>query len=171
MRGNFEKHHVLFVFTHNELTGIVHFADYGREPVSLYLYSLFFEYERVLRQLLAPKYKDDDMIDYFRKHGWQRNIARYKDSKEQNPNAPPFQHFSLKNLIQLFNDRENTDLDTKEVYGLRNQIMHTNELIDQRDITAPDYVYEYSSFDKFFGRTEILFRDLKQVKSRLNFLA
>jgi len=169
LKEKFSKHHVLFVFTHNELTGIIHFADYGRDPVSLYLYSVFFEYEKSLRQLLSHKYKDKDMIDFFISNGWETNKKQYNDRKK--PNSPPFEHFSLKNLVQLLNHKEKMELEVKEVYDLRNQIMHNNELVNQRDINSDDYIYEISSFEEFFHRVELLFQDLKRVKSRFRFLS
>ena len=53
--SKFQNSHLLFVFTFDQLTGVLHFADYGKDVVSLYLYHLLFAYERNLRQLLAAK--------------------------------------------------------------------------------------------------------------------
>jgi hypothetical protein len=68
MLDRFCKQHLLMVYQGNDLTGVVHFCDYNKPVVSLYLYELFFAYEKTLRVLLIQNgLSNEDMISYFKK--------------------------------------------------------------------------------------------------------
>jgi hypothetical protein len=49
----FDSYHLLFVRSHGVITGVVHFSDYNRPAVNVFLYSLLFNYETSLRELLS----------------------------------------------------------------------------------------------------------------------
>lgn len=57
---------ILFVFKNNRLTGVVHFSDYNRPEVDLYLFSVLSAYEKALRRLLVlHKFSDQNLLDFF----------------------------------------------------------------------------------------------------------
>ena len=165
----FERSPLLFVFTHKELTGIAHYSDYGRKPVSLYLYDLLFEYERDLRELLDAKgITNQQMCDFFQQTGQKRKTRDCRKNLAKMSRLPPFQSFYLIDLIGLLEHHEIMNLDI-DVNKLRNQIMHAHELVDQIDYHADDYRYNFDSFKTFFNRVQSLLGDMKRVKSRIQF--
>ncbi|MCA9966195.1 MAG: hypothetical protein KC423_18220 [Anaerolineales bacterium] len=143
--SKFQNSHLLFVFTFDQLTGVLHFADYGKDVVSLYLYHLLFAYERNLRQLLAAKGEKDP---------------------KQKAGQPPFQTWYLKKLLTYLYDKHQIDL-SQDINQLRNQIMHAHQLIDQQNYDADDYIYKFSSFETFFNRVQALLKDMKRVNTLL----
>ena len=171
----FQKHKLLFVCRDSELVGVVHFSDYAKPEVSIYLYEVLFDYEKSLRSLLARRgFTNESMLEYFReelkgasgkdKQDWKRKINTYDKRKdqEQYEKRPPFQSFNLNELLGLAN-RRGIVLDTDKVYPLRNSIMHVHELVDREDHTADDLSYDSSSFEKFCDRATQLLLDFKRV--------
>jgi hypothetical protein len=178
----FREHAVQFVYEHEELTGVVHFSDYNRPEVRIYLYALLAEYERNLRMLaIRSGLTNHDMKAYYEdmqeavkgdsNQTWffNKRLRRYEKIQQEAPQKPPFQGFYLNDLIRLINHRGIMTLDEK-VVDLRNMIMHAEEMVHMVDVTTPDYVFDIDSFAAFFELVQTLLRDAKRVKNRIAFL-
>jgi hypothetical protein len=176
----FSDQSLLLVYSDADLTGVVHFSDYNKSFVSVYLYELFLAYEKNLRTLLR-KYslKNHDMIAYFElkksKVKREKDIEFYEDKIQQsydnikkNTKLPQFEVFYLKDLIALVNHRKIISL-KDEVFELRNLVMHAHEFVHMEDPETDDFIYNLASFKKFFHQVNILISDHKRVKNYLAF--
>lgn len=169
--------HVLFVYEHEELTGVVHFADYNNPAVGDYLYTYLSTYERKLRELAnLNKLTDADMGNYFRaklqqkkESGYfQRKAVKFEKDKEKRAKYPLFQSFYLEDLIGLLKHQNIIKLKGK-VVDLRNSVMHAHEFVNMVDQATPDYIYDFSTFQKFFKRAQALILDAKRVENHIRF--
>jgi hypothetical protein len=181
MLKRFREQHLLLVYNGDDLTGVVHFCDYNKPVVSLYLYELFFAYEKALRALLIQhKLNNEEMISYFKKKGeenskkkkledaehYQEKIENYqeRDSKKK---VPPFEVFYLTDLVALINHKKIIKINN--VGKLRNMVMHVNEFVNMADPRTEDQIYDFKTFQEFFGLTLQLHLDFKRVSNRLAF--
>jgi hypothetical protein len=177
----FQGQPVQFIFTHDELTGVVHFSDYNRPVVSTFLYDAIAGYERSLRALLKESgHTHADMLAYLEAmaeatlgtddHSCYKGRGKklLKKAKRM-PQAPPFQVFELRDLIGLSEAKDIMGLDS-DVVELRNMVMHTNRLVDMVDEQTDDFIYDFASFERFFGRVLSLLEDSQRVKNRLAFI-
>ncbi len=165
--GRFHVQPLLLVYENDELSGVVHFADYGKPLVSLYLFELFFEYEKALRELLRRhKFKDEDIIAYFDSKGYGKKIKDYRNltSKEKRPD---FESFNIKDMVDFINEKELYKVG--DVRELRNMIMHAHDLVNREDPDRNDYIYKYDSFEEFFNWVVTLHQDYRRLTNRLAF--
>jgi len=174
LSNRFEKQNILFVYDKNRLTGIVHFSDYNKGNVRVYLYSLLNEYERLLRKLLIVNYlRNDDMINYFKslkdKH-YEERLEGISLSKYDLSDFPDFEKFYFLELIQLLLYHKIIKLN-QEVNKLRNSIMHAHELVHKKDNSVEDLIFSLDSFKIFFCLVGILLKDFKKVSNRLLFIS
>lgn len=171
-----ERNHVLLVHDNGELCGVVHFSDYSKPAVSMYLYELFYQYERSLRNFLrASGLHNDDMLAYFQLRAkddrrYQRRINDTQRRIAEFAKEPEFQRFYLDDLIGLANEAGKIVLNN-DVVKLRNMIMHAHELVDMKDWRTDDLVYDFASFQGFFELALVLHSDFRKVKNRIAFLA
>lgn len=176
-------YHILFVIDDDELCGVVHFADYNKQVVSNFLYTCLANYERNLRQLaLLSGLTNADMGSYFREKMEQREakgedpsyFRRKLDAFEREApklsQTPPFQLFYLDDLLGLLKHRDIVTLQGN-VRELRNAIMHAHELVNLVDVTTPDYIYDFASFETFFEQVQALLHDARRVENRIRFMA
>ena len=172
----FERNHILLVHSDGELSGVVHFSDYSKPAVSVYLYELFFQYERALRAYLrAHELHNDDMLAFFElrlkdDRRYQRRIDGFRSRIVELAREPEFQRFHLNDLIGLANEAGKIVLNN-DVVKLRNMIMHAHELVDMKDWRTDDLVYDFESFRRFFELALALHADFRKVKNRIAFLA
>jgi hypothetical protein len=172
----FCANHLLFVYSNDELTGVVHFSDYNRQAVSEYLFSLLSSYEKSLRNLLVlNKLGNEDMLGYFRemdgkgRRGYKNKIDDYEEKRAQNELLPAFEMFYMLNLIELVNLKSIMVL-SKDVSRLRNMVMHAHEFVNMYDANRDDYIYDYDTFKDFFNRVAVLLQDYKKVNNRITLL-
>lgn len=177
-----QKNHILFVIDDGELSGVVHFSDYNKPIVSDFLYTYLAAYERSLRQLaIMSKFSETDMEDYFHQKLQEREssgkdgsyfqgklhaIERQKNHRAQ---TPPFQRFYLDDLLGLLKHKGTISLQGN-VRDLRNSVMHAHEPVNMVDVTTPDYIYDFATFETFFKRVQALFEDTRRVQNRIRFL-
>jgi hypothetical protein len=156
---SFERNPLLLVFENEELAGVVHFSDYGKTIVSVYLYELFFMYEKALRSLLvAHGCTDEDMIAYFEhkakdpedKERYSRRLQKYKKNLSKKKRTP-FELCYIREIRGLVKYKNIVKL--KNLSYLRNMIMHAHELVRLDDPEVGDYVYDFKSFETFFKLT------------------
>lgn len=182
MIDRFRVNHLLFVYTHEEISGVIHFSDYNKPIVSSYLYKQFSAYEKALRDLLV-KYRLNnlDMFEYFElkatssiakgdKEHFKRRIGIYKRQEKDLPNIPVFQSFYLDDLIGLIKHKNRMDLSDKTT-SLRNHVMHAHDFINMEDTSTEDFLYKFSTFEDFFDTALLLQHDLKRVLNRVAFLS
>ena len=174
LSDRFEKQNILFVYDKNRLTGIVHFSDYNKGNVIVYLFSLLNEYERLLRKLLIVNdLKNDDMLNYFKslkdKH-YEERLKEISNSKNNLSDFPDFEKFYFLELIQLLRYHKIIKLN-QEVNKLRNNIMHAHELVHKKDNSVEDLIFSLDSFKIFFCLVGILLKDFKKVSNRLLFIS
>lgn len=177
----FRRQPLRLVFENDELTGVVHFADYGKPVVSTYLYELFFGLERALRTILIQKnLGNDDMLAFFEhkaslarekeeKNRYKRKFKHYNKHKDRNAKLPNLQTFYLSNLIQLAAHHGVVTI-SEGINKLRNMVMHAHELVDREDPHASDYIFEIGSFEMFFEMTLELQAAYRLVTNRIAFL-
>lgn len=174
-------YHVLFVIGDGELSGVVHFADYNKPVVSDYLYTCLAAYERNLRQLaILSGLSEADMGAYFRQklqereaagkkaEHFQRKLASFEQQISQRSQTPAFQLFYLDDLLGLLKHHGFISLQNS-VRELRNSVMHAHELVNMVDVTTPDYIYDFHTFEKFFQRARALLDDARRVENRIRF--
>lgn len=176
----FRDNHLLFVYMNEELTGVVHFSDYNRPEINLFIFKLFSYYERSLRKLLVSlRYGNKDILDYFKHESETKKTKKeqeyYKDKIDgynkhlsRNELLPCFERFDLKDLLEFAGHHKIMNLDQK-IAVLRNDIMHAHELVNKRDANRDDYIYDFESFEKFFERVIALLNDNKRVNNRIGF--
>lgn len=174
-------YHVLFVMDDGELTGVVHFADYNKPVVSDYLYTYLAAYERNLRQLAKLSgLSEADMGAYFRQklqereaagkkvEHFQRKLTSFEQQSNQRSQTPAFQLFYLDDLLGMLKHHGVISLQNS-VRELRNSVMHAHELVNMVDVTTPDYIYDFHTFEKFFQRARALLDDARRVENRIRF--
>jgi len=147
----FEAHQVLFVFEKNELVGVVHFSDYNRNPVFIYIYSLLLEFEKGLRKLLIINgLGNKDMIEFFKDHQKNNddfiekfnhfsNLEIEKDMRE----LEPFQMFYLKDLFGLINSKKILKISESVNDDIRNIVMHARNPVKHKDFEIAGLIYNF----------------------------
>ncbi|XSG74679.1 hypothetical protein ACP8Y2_21150 [Herpetosiphon llansteffanensis] len=169
----FEDHKVLFVYHHGEFCGVVHFSDYNKDVINIYLYTLISKYEKSIRELLRKSsLENSDMGKFFELNKFNGRINNYnKPSKRKIlASKPHFDQFYIDDLIGLLNHKIediNLDLDVKE---LRNSIMHSNETIN-KDQEGGGLIFDINQFSTFFRRVTSLKKDTRKVRTRLQLLS
>lgn len=152
----FEKHQVLFVFEKNELVGVVHFCDYNRNPVSIYIYSLLLAFEKGLRELLIQNdLGNEDMIEFL-----------HSKNKEEMNELEPFQTFYLKNLIKLANSKKILKL-SESINDIRSIVMHAKNPVRHEDYEIAGLIYNIRSFKKFFESIKLFQPELRRVINKI----
>lgn len=155
----FEAHQVLFVFEKNELVGVVHFCDYNRNQVSIYIYSLLLAFEKGLRELLIHNgLHNEDMIEFLH--------SRIKDEMKE---LEPFQTFYLMNLIKLTNSKKILKL-SESVNDIRNIVMHAKNPVKHKDYEVAGLIYNIESFKNFFKSIKLLQSELRKVTNKNNYI-
>ena len=152
----FDKSRVLFVFSKDKLKGIIHYSDYNREPVYIYLYSQILNFEKSLRGLLIIKgLKNEDMINYFEEKArdgdsnFRHKFDYINRNRESLKSFSEFQLFYLSDLIFLLDDRLKVSINQK-VKDLRNDVMHSKDFVEHKDYQELPSLYRFSSFTEFF---------------------
>lgn len=83
---------------------------------------------------------------------------------------PQFDIFYIDDLIELLNYKiENIKIDL-QVKELRNSIMHSNETIN-KDQEGGGLIFDINQFSTFFHRVQILKKDTRKVRTRLQLLS
>lgn len=176
----FRRHAVLFVFEHGALTGVVHFSDYNRPVVSDHLYTRLSAYERALRTLAQRSgLGDADMGHYFEtkvertsgreKKRFERRLNHF-ERRSADPSIPPFQRDYLDDLIGLLAHHDVIQLQQKPAVDLRNAIMHAHDPVNMTDVTTPDYIFDFATFETFFSNARALLDDARRVENQLRFM-
>ncbi len=182
MAERFSKHSLLMVYSNTSLTGILHFSDYNKAAVSLYLYELFLTYEKCMRVLLVKNgLSNADMLAYFEekklsvkkekdKRFYEDKIRSYNENLNKIGKLQQFESFYLKDLIALVNSKKITLL-SDQVFELRNMVMHAHEFVNMEDPATDDLVYNFETFKKFFELALLLHEDFKRVSNHLAFIS
>lgn len=174
----FEKHHVLFVYRKNEISGVVHFCDYNRNPVCVYVYALLLEFERKLRELLISHgLNNNDMLDFFGKHAekhkknghYSRKAEEYRKIETQlkMKDLEPFQMFDIKDLIDLLNSKGIYEVPMAINDVLRNAIMHAKNVVRHKDYESSGLIYDFESFREFFRLVNSLRSGIDEVSKEI----
>jgi hypothetical protein len=175
----FKENPVLFIYEQDELKGIVHFSDYNREPVYIYLYSQILNFEKSLRKLLIRNnLRNEDMRKYFEEkcqNGSTRDKKNYIDKlKNLNKNSlksfSEFQLFYLSDLIDLLHHHKLKGKDGKKIKinknindNLRNCVMHSRNTIKLKDYEESVLIYNFDSFEEMFNLVLTLYEEKEKV--------
>lgn len=175
----FKKHQLFFVFTHGELTGVIHYSDYNRIIVNTYLFAEISLYERSLRKLLiAKRMGNNDMLAYFEHRAdksktkqnvaedFKRKIQEFEKKKDYCSRLEEFQCFYLMDLIGLTNWQEVIPLNDS-INNLRNSITHSRNTIEMRDARTPDFIYEFDTFEELFKSVQLLLNEGLRIRNRV----
>lgn len=180
LADKFTRNALLLVYSHDTLTGVVHFSDYNQPVVSSYLYNLFLAYERTLRIILELRgYHNRDMIGYFEeriahpkeqndKNQFSRKIREYKKHKDDIEKLPEFHSFYLRELIELAEHKKVILVENK-VTELRNMVMHAHDFVNMEDPHTDNLIYNPKTFQKFFDFAVTLHKDYKRVVNHVAF--
>ena len=174
----FEKHHVLFVYRKNEISGVVHFGDYNRNPVCVYVYALLLEFERKLRELLISHgLNNNDMLDFFGKHAEKHKKNEHYSRKAEGhrkienqlkmKDLEPFQMFDMKDLIDLLNSKGIYEVPMAINDVLRNAIMHAKNVVRHKDYESSGLIYNFESFREFFRLVNSLRSGIDEVSKEI----
>ncbi|MEZ4514754.1 MAG: hypothetical protein R3C62_23015 [Chloroflexota bacterium] len=176
----FRKNHLLFVYSEDELYGVVHFSDFNKSVVSAYLFEVFFRYERTLRILLQEcDLGNSDIAKHFEHKAatckretsrsfYQKKLDSYHRNRDKIETLPPFQSFYLDDLIGFANAQGNSF--SEDVIELRNMVMHAHELVNKQDWNADNFIFDFASFERFFRRSLTLHGDFRKVENKTAFL-
>ena len=169
----FRKHNVLFVQDQNHLAGVVHFSDYNKEPVFVYLYTLLLNFESNLRVLLGYSgLNNKDMREFFESRKtnavYAERLENYEKNKDKIEQSQLFQWFYLSDLIDLINSRSTINID-KKVCELRNPIMHVRKLVEHQDYAMADRIYDFNSFKVFFENVKLLRHEYKRIVNHVRY--
>ena len=149
----FRQNHLLFVFTEGEFSGVVHFSDFNKSSVSLYLFEVLIQYEKTLRIFLQEcALRNSDIVKFFEnkvtqakkdssRNFYQKRIDDYQKKRAEIEKLPQFQSFFLDDLISFANTVQGTNLETN-VRKLRNMIMHAHELVNMENWSADNFIFE-----------------------------
>jgi hypothetical protein len=170
----FERHHVLFAYRKSGIGGVVHFCDYNRNSVCVYVYALLLEFERKLREVLISHGLDnDDMLDFFDKHVEKQKKNRYyarkaeeyrkTEIKSKMKELEQFQMFDMKDLIDLLNSRGIYKVSMAINDVLRNAIMHAKNVVRHKDYESSHLIYDFESFGEFFRLVNSLRSEIDEV--------
>jgi len=159
----------LFLISNDKLKGIVHYSDYNRESVYIYLYSQILNFEKSLRGLLVKNgLRNKDMIKYFKEkiqNGPAKDKKTYREKvKEINNNSlksfSEFQLFYLLDLIFLLGHHRIATID-QGVNNLRKYVMHSKDFIEHKDSEEMPSLYRFASFKKIFNLVLTLYKEEK----------
>jgi hypothetical protein len=182
MLERFRLRPLLLVYSHSELSGVVHFSDYNKPVVSIFLYELFFSYEKALRAILVLRgFGNKDMLEFLT---YKSSTSRGKKSKKyfadkiskikirlaKNEKLPAMQTFDFKDLMEFCVYKEIATI-SFSVNKLRNMIMHAHELVNIEDPSTDEYIYNFDSFEEFFNLVVELLHDYKKVVNLLAFMS
>jgi len=170
----FEKNRVLFVFGNGKLEGIVHYSDYNREPVYIYLYSQILNFEKSLREILVKNgLKNEDMIEYFKRKAsegesnFKEKLDYIEKSRETLKSFSEFQFFYLSDLIYLLDHHGLMKID-RRANDLRNYVMHSKDFVEHKDFRVLPSLYEFSSFKRFFNLVLTFYEEKEKASKCLN---
>lgn len=176
----FRNNHLLFIYSEDELSGVIHFSDFNRSVVSAYLFEVFFQYERVLRIFLQKcDFGNSDIANHFEnkvatstknksRSFYQKKLDYYRENQTKIDKLPPFQSFYLDDLIGFSNAQGNNL--SNDVTDLRNMVMHAHELVNKPDWNVDNYVFDFASFEIFFKRVFVLHNDYRRIQNKVAFL-
>lgn len=141
----FDEFKVLFIYEDREIVGVVHFSDYNRKPVYLYLYDRIYELETSIRKLL-----------YLEKVGAGGN------------SSGPFQNYGLPALIDRLHDTDiELQLPKEDLRELRNRVMHERQFVEHEDFQEKSLHYSLESFRKSFQRVSQLHKSIREVNNQV----
>ena len=175
----FRKNPLLFVMNKGKLDGVVHFSDYNRPVVSIYLYELIVDYERKLRTVLIGAEKNNEhMLKYFEhkaakekdpqdKNFYKDKITYYEKNKTKISKLQEFEFFYLKELISFVNHLKLLKLG--ELDKLRNAVMHASDFVNMQDPKSESFIYDVKTFEAFWKSALQLHHDRKVVTNYLAF--
>jgi len=144
----FREQPLLFVYTSDELSGVIHFSDYNNPQVSGYLYELLHHYEKSLRALLLMQ------------HGSIESKIKKGQELEKMYLPPLIEEVCKKTKLQL----------DRNVRDLRNAVMHAKDPVKKSETSIENYAYDLTSFADFYSHVLSLQRDLRRVKNYISFL-
>lgn len=172
----FKTDHIQFIIYGSELIGIMHFSDYNKPEVSVYLYKLLNDYEQKIRELLKScGYTNQDMIDFFKmeaERSPEEDSRHYYKKKLDNINTeyltrfPDFHKFNFKELLELLKHKSEFELNLS-VYKLRNSVMHINEFVIRKNQNVDDLNYDLRSFKEFSKLVIKFINDYKKISNYL----
>lgn len=167
----FKKSEILFIYDSDELKGIVHFCDYNRDPVFIYLYSLILKYKKDIISLLIEKgMTNQDMIKFFDEHRdnehYMKKLKKCMKDDFKFKEIEPFQLFELSDLISLLSANEIIKISNK-VIELRNHVMHFKNPIKHQDYELETLIYNFQSFENFIINIEIFNKEREKIKKCL----
>jgi|GEM_PF-4374444 len=130
------KNHVLFVYSNDNLCGVLHFSDYNKKPVYKYIFNQIFDIEGLLRKFLASfGYTHRSMLDFFKekskKNGKSYYINRYLELEptlKEDLDGSTFEKFYLVELIDLVNHSKVLKL-SRSIGDIRNATVHVRDFI------------------------------------------
>lgn len=163
---SFEHSFVKYVYDNEKIVGILHFCDYNRKAVYIYVYGLINELEELIRDDLTNNgYTDKDLLEYYKdKDEIYKNMhKRYEESKGK---LGPFQFADLKPLIRFHNHSLRTKINDS-ISELRNDIVHSKQLVKTKDRAEHLEHFDYGSFKEFRDKVYALCKTIEKVKERV----
>ena len=173
----FNSFDVLFVYNGSNLVGALHYTDYNKMIVTIYLFSQIIELEYLLRALI--KKQGLSLIDLFKfwlskksKPFYKQRLLESKDilNDIQNKDQKFLSDFStvyLTDLIDLLNHHKVLKI-SRSIQELRNRIMHAKSNIKKTEnFSTHGLLQNLDSFNLFFRQVLLLKQTRKQVESLL----
>ena len=167
---SFKNNPVLFVYSKGSLKGVIHFCDYNRNVVYVYVYSVLLEFERLLRLFLIKNNIEENDIFIELQIKNESKIKKRRSEEREDINIDPFQIFDLGHITDYIKTKFKIDFNPdRDITNLRNYIMHGKSLISKEDYLKENFIYNYNSFKIFFNRVEKLNTEFNKIYNLLVF--
>ncbi len=170
----FKKYDTLFVYNHSTLVGILHFTDYNKMPVNIYLYAQIIELEYLLRALaIKNNLTINSLIEFWASKATKQEffktklkdfIQLTKELAKQNK-KPDFSMIYLTDLIDLINHNKILKI-SREIQDIRNKVMHARENVDTyEEFSNRAMLYNLENFLDFMRKVDLLKQTRKEIET------
>jgi hypothetical protein len=164
-----------YVYSGSVIKGVMHYCDYNRKPVYVYLYGLINELEESIRNKLSELGKTEkDLLAYLKEKSekYEEVKITYSDALKQSrisDKTNKFQNMNLSHLLRFYNHLckecgfPTIDSTTINDY-LRNSVMHSRSFVTAINIKDAPEKYDFESFEKFRNAVKKLLETLRMLK-------
>ncbi len=162
-------HTNVFVTNGQIITGALHYTDYNKMQISIYLYAKITELEHMLRQLLKLyKISTEDIIKFWWEKAkvsefYKRRLEEFKQDILEKHSPFSIRDLYLTDLIDLVNHFKILKI-SRTVQELRNRVMHAKDYVESPErYSTKTLLKTTSDFSEFFNQVQELFDTKRKV--------
>ena len=170
-------HTNVFVTNGQIITGALHYTDYNKMQISIYLYAQITELEHMLRQLLnLYKIKIEDIIKFWWEKAklsefYKKRLEEFKQDILEKHTTFSIRDLYLTDLIDLVNHFKILKI-SRTVQELRNRVMHAKDYVESPEkYSTKTLLKTTSDFSEFFNQVQELFSTKRKIWTLLKLKA